>query len=114
MLKDKRKSKEIRAIDLFKLVDTAVQFKKSHKGDVVKIALYTPPNSDKLISGTQTVNVLNANFGFDWDQGKLILQPEVKLCKYSDSSEKKLSVVKEMLEMKCSPEDILKYLKLPT
>ena len=41
MLKDKRKSKEIRAIDLFRLVDTAVQFKKSHKDDVVKIALYS-------------------------------------------------------------------------
>lgn len=37
MLKDKRKSKEIIAIDLFRLVDTAVQFKKSHRDDVVKI-----------------------------------------------------------------------------
>lgn len=111
MIRDIRQNKEMRAIDLLRLVDTAMQFKKSHKGDIVKIALYEPPNNDKIISGTPTVTIINATFGFDWDQGKLILHPEVKICRYNSSAEKTLSDVKEMLEMKCSSEDILKYIK---
>lgn len=110
MIEDRRVDKNIRAVDMLRLIETATLFKKSHKGDVVKIAVYVKPNNDKIISGTPTVNVVNAMFGFDWNQGSLILHPEVPVCKYDSSAEKKLLEIREMLALKCDPDDIIAYI----